>query len=101
MEFHSVDVMQLVKQHKPSGAVSEEWIKVSECEVALFDQSAQNQLTNGASGVRVKQYDYLGLTDNKALTAHDYRIKLNSQTFDVLGVNNMGRLAQLFMKVIV
>lgn len=101
MEFQSVDLLQLTKQRKPSGAVSEGWTKVTECEVALFDQSAQNQLTNGATGVRVKQYDYLGLTDNKTLTAHDYRIEWDGQTFDILGVNNMGRLAQLFMKVVV
>lgn len=84
----------------PSGAEKHEWVQQDSIRVALYDQSAQNQLTMGASGVRVKQYDYLGITPVKTLVADDYRLKDAENTYRVKGVNNEGRLAQLFLEVI-
>lgn len=84
----------------PSGAEKHEWVKQVPVRVALYDQSAHNQLTMGASGVRVKQYDYLGLTKAKSLVADDYKLVDGNRTYLIKGVNNKGRLAQLFLVVL-
>ena len=68
--------------------------------VSLPAQSAQNQLTFGSSGARVKQYDYLGLTKKKTLIAGKYQLERDGVKYLVKGVNNEGRLAQLFLEVI-
>lgn len=88
-----------VKQ--PSGAVKDTWVKSDKpIKVSLFDQSAQNQLTMGGSGARIKQYDYLGLTANKTLIAGKYELRSSQLKLSVKGVNNEGRLSQLFLGVL-
>lgn len=85
----------------PSGAIKEDWEKHNEpIRVALYDKSAQNQLVTGAAGLRMKQYDYLGLSKNKTLAADHYKLVDDVHTYLVKGVNNEGRLAQLFLAVI-
>lgn len=85
----------------PSGSLKEGWFKQdNQVVVSLYDNSAQNQLTMGSSGVRVKQYDYLGLTKKKTLIAGKYRLERDGVKYLVKGVNNEGRLAQLFLEVL-
>ena len=85
----------------PSGSLKDGWVKQdNQIVVSLYDQSAQNQLTFGSSGARVKQYDYLGLTKKRTLIAGKYRLERDGVKYLVKGVNNEGRLAQLFLEVI-
>ncbi|MHC5248818.1 hypothetical protein [Enterococcus sp. LJL90] len=85
----------------PSGSVKENWVKLNEpILVSLYDQSAQNQLTFASSGARIKQYDYLGLTANKTLVAACYQLRNDRLKLAIKGVNNEGRLAQLFLEVL-
>ncbi|MCH4162440.1 MAG: hypothetical protein LKF39_05840 [Lactococcus raffinolactis] len=85
----------------PSGSLKDSWVKQdNQVVVSLYDQSAQNQLTFGSSGSRVKQYDYLGLTNKKTLISGKYRLEREGVKYLVKGVNNEGRLAQLFLEVL-
>nr|DAG25163.1 MAG TPA: hypothetical protein [Caudoviricetes sp.]DAG42092.1 MAG TPA: hypothetical protein [Caudoviricetes sp.] len=85
----------------PSGSIKDNWIKLEKSIfVSLYDQSAQNQLTFGSSGVRINKYDYLGLTTNKTLVASKYQLRNDTMKLMVKGVNNEGRLAQLFLEVL-
>ena len=85
----------------PSGSLKDGWVKQdTQIVVSIYDQSAQNQLTFGSSGARVKQYDYLGLTKKKTLIAGKYRLERDGVKYFVKGVNNEGRLTQLFLEVI-
>lgn len=85
----------------PSGSVKDNWVKQEKpIVISLYDQSAQNQLTFGSSGARIKKYDYLGLTTNKTLVAGRYQLRNDTMKFMVKGVNNEGRLAQLFLEVL-
>lgn len=85
----------------PSGSLKDNWIKLEKSIfVSLYDQSAQNQLTFGSSGVRIKKYDYLGLTTDKTLVSARYQLRNDIVKFAVKGVNNEGRLAQLFLEVL-
>lgn len=85
----------------PSGSLKDAWFKQEhQIIVSVYDQSAQNQLTMGSSGARVKQYDYLGLTKKKTLIAGKYRLEREGVKYLVKGVNNEGRLAQLFLEVL-
>lgn len=84
----------------PSGSAKDNWSKLENTiQVSLYDQSAQNQLTFGSSGARIKQYDYLGLTTNKTLITGKYRLERDGVKYLIKGVNNEGRLAQLFLEV--
>lgn len=86
----------------PSGSIKDNWVKIEKpIIVSLYDQSAQNQLTFGNSGARIKKYDYLGLTTNKTLIASKYQLRTDDFILSVKGVNNEGRLAQLFLEVLV
>lgn len=97
----SFELWKLEKVKQPSGAIKETWVKQKETIiVSLYDQSAQNQLTFGSSGARIKRYDYLGLTTNKTLVAGQYQLRNDRLKLSVLGVNNEGRLAQLFLEVL-
>lgn len=90
---------QPVKQ--PSGSLKDNWIKLdTPIEISLYDQSAQNQLTFGSSGARIKKYDYLALTTNKTLVVGKYQLRNSLLKLSVKGVNNEGRLAQLFLEVL-
>lgn len=94
-------VLKQVEVKQPSGSIKKSWVEQEKpISVCIYDQSAQNQLTYGASGTRIKQYSYLGLTTTKTLTADNYRIKRDEVTYTIKGVNNEGRLAQLFMEVL-
>ncbi|KFN93650.1 hypothetical protein TMUPMC115_0248 [Tetragenococcus muriaticus PMC-11-5] len=42
----------------------------------------------------------MGLTPNKTLTADNYRLSDGTKTYRLKGVNNEGRLAQLFLVVL-
>lgn len=85
---------------KPSGGTKENWVKLSDpIKVSMFDQSAQNQLTFGSSGARIKQYDLLGLTSLKTLVGGKYQLRKDERIYQIKGVNNEGRLAQLFLVV--
>lgn len=96
-----VTLLKKETTESPSGAIKEDWVKQERpISVSLYDQSVQNQLTLGPSGARVKQYDYLGMTSTKTLTADKYRISDGTKTYRLKGVNNEGRLAQLFLVVL-
>ncbi|CEN29346.1 hypothetical protein [Pseudolactococcus piscium] len=85
----------------PSGSLKDAWVKQdNQIVVSVYDNSAQNQLTTGSSGARVKQYDYLGLTKKKTLITGKYRLEREGVKYLVKGVNNEGRLAQLFLEVL-
>lgn len=95
------DLYKNTRTRAPSGATKDSWVKQDVQVIAsLYDQSAQNQLTLSSTGARVKQYDYLALTSAKWLETSKYRLERNGIKYAIKGVNNEGRLSQLFLEVL-
>ncbi|EAF5877620.1 hypothetical protein AOA01_00305 [Listeria monocytogenes] len=83
----------------PSGAKKlDNWQRVKDIYVTMYDKSEKNQLTQTSAGVRVKKYSHTGLTPCKDVTAkYDYRlVSEENGIFEVKGVNNDNLMSELY-----
>ncbi len=95
-----VDVKKKSVMRTSSGQVKTSWVDDEPTTIAIYDQSANNQLTYGSNGARIKQYDAIGLSVRKDFIADHFKFYESDGTvYLVKAVNNEGRLSQLYLEV--
>lgn len=95
-----VDVKKKSVTRTSSGQVKSTWVDDEPTTIAIYDQSANNQLTYGSNGARIKQYDAIGLSVRKDFIADHFKFYESDGTvYSIKAVNNEGRLSQLYLEV--
>lgn len=81
---------------KPSGARKKDWVDAKEPILIAIYETDSRVNTNDA---RYNDSTHIGLTFNKSITAKN-RLKDGERIYNITGVNQQGRLNQVFLKVI-
>lgn len=87
-----IEVLQASSERDAYGYKSDEYIPIRTSEAAIM-LYAQNNTTD----VRYKDVTHTALTSDKNLT-DSMRISDKNNTYDIVLVNNTGKLTQLFLK---
>lgn len=81
---------------KPSGARKKEWIDIEEpILIAIYETDNRVNTSNAI----YNSSTHIGLTFNKSITFKN-RLKDGERIYNITGVNQQGRLNQIFLKVI-
>lgn len=81
---------------KPSGSRKKEWIDIEEpILIAIYETDNRVNTSN----VIYNSSTHIGLTFNKSITSKN-RLKDGERIYNITGINQQGRLNQIFLKVI-
>ncbi len=80
----------------PSGASREEWRRVKEIMVAVYEKNDMRVV----SSEKYMKSTHSGLTHYKEIKADGYRLIRNGTVYEITDCNTEGRLTNLLLKVV-